>query len=406
MCIHRTTGAQRAVKVLRKSNMDEDEKRMLFNEINILKELDHPNIVKMYEFFEDDKRYYLVQEICKGGELFDEIIARGKFTERDAALLIKQVLSCINYCHQNNIVHRDLKPENILLEQNKAFDQIKIIDFGTSLVYDPSKKLDEKLGTPYYIAPEVLNKKYGNKCDIWSIGVIVYILLCGSPPFSGQTDNDIMKAVRAGKVNFEGKGFSPVAIDFMQSLLTYDQEQRPTAEDSLKHKWIAELAQVTVDETVAISALNNLKTFRADETMKQATYAYIASQLLSKTKKEELAKVFKAFDKNGDGKLSMDEVKQGYLDHYGKIMSDEEVETMFNSVDADKSGFIDYTEFIVATVNSEEFNSNEFLQAAFKLFDKDGSGSISGDEIKAVLGFTGGSKSSAEDAKAIDAILK
>jgi len=215
-----------------------------------------------------------------------------------------------------------------------------------------------------------------------------------------------MKAVRAGKVNFEGKGFSPVAIDFMQSLLTYDQEQRPTAEASLGHKWITELAQVTVDETVAISALNNLKTFRAEETMKQATYAYIASQLLSKTKKEELAKVFKAFDKNGDGKLSMDEVKQGYLDHYGKIMSDEEVETMFNSVDADRSGFIDYTEFIVATVNSDEFTSNEFLQAAFKLFDKDGSGSISGDEIKAVLGFNGGSKSSAEDAKAIDAILK
>ncbi len=99
MCVHRETGAQRAVKVLRKSHMDEDEKRMLFNEINILKELDHPNIVKMYEFFEDEKRYYIVTEICKGGELFDEIIARGKFTERDAAILMKQVFSCVNYCH-------------------------------------------------------------------------------------------------------------------------------------------------------------------------------------------------------------------------------------------------------------------------------------------------------------------
>jgi len=137
--------------------------------------------------------------------------------------------------------------------------------------------------------------------------------------------------------------------------------------------------------------------------MKQATYAYIASQLLSKTKKEELAKVFKAFDKNGDGKLSMEEVKQGYLDHYGKIMSDEEVETMFNAVDADRSGFIDYTEFIVATVNSEEFNSNEFLQAAFKLFDKDGSGSISADEIKQVLGF---GKGGSGDEASINAILK
>jgi calcium-dependent protein kinase len=134
----------------------------------ILKEIDHPNIVKMYEFFEDEKRYYLVTDICKGGELFDEILQRGKFSERDGAVLMKQVLSCINYCHQNNIVHRDLKPENILLEQNKEFDQIKIIDFGTSLVYEPNKNLDEKLGTPYYIAPDVLNKNYNSKCDIWS----------------------------------------------------------------------------------------------------------------------------------------------------------------------------------------------------------------------------------------------
>lgn len=168
--------------------MDEDETRMLFNEINILRELDHPNIVKMYEFFEDEKRYYIVTEICKGGELFDEIIARGKFTEKDAAVLMKQVLSCVNYCHKNHIVHRDLKPENILLEQNKDFDQIKIIDFGTSLLFDSAKSLDEKLGTPYYIAPEVLNKKYNEKCDIWSCGVIVYILLSGMPPFNGQSD--------------------------------------------------------------------------------------------------------------------------------------------------------------------------------------------------------------------------
>lgn len=129
-----------------------------------------------------------LSRICKGGELFDEILQRGKFSEKDGAVLMKQILSCINYCHKNKIVHRDLKPENILLEQNKEFDQIKIIDFGTSLVYDPNKQLDEKLGTPYYIAPEVLNKNYGEKCDIWSCGVICYILLSGQPPFNGQSD--------------------------------------------------------------------------------------------------------------------------------------------------------------------------------------------------------------------------
>jgi len=392
MCVHRESQAQRAVKVLRKSHMDEDEKRMLFNEINILKEIDHPNIVKMYEFFEDDKRYYLVTEICKGGELFDEILQRGKFSERDGAVLMKQVLSCINYCHSNNIVHRDLKPENILLEQNKEFDQIKIIDFGTSLVYDPAKSLDEKLGTPYYIAPEVLNKNYNSKCDIWSCGVITYILLSGMPPFNGQSDQEIMKKVRAGAFSFDDKVWNNISDnckDFIRQLLTFKADDRPTASDILKHPWIVELATVAVDESAALGALDNLKSFNADSTMKQATFAFIASQLLSKGERDNLAKVFKAFDKNGDGKLSMVEVKEGYLEHYGKIMSDEEVENMFNAVDTDKSGFIDYSEFVVAAMNENQLTSNEKLQAAFKMFDKDGSGIISPDEIKDVLSFGG-----------------
>ena len=134
VCVHRESGAQRAVKVLRKSHMDDDEKKMLFNEINNLKDLDHPNILKMYEFFEDEKRYYIVQESCRGNDLFDELLARGRFTERDTAVIIKQVLSCVHYCHQNNIVHRDIKAENILLEQNKEGERIKLIDFGTALV--------------------------------------------------------------------------------------------------------------------------------------------------------------------------------------------------------------------------------------------------------------------------------
>jgi calcium-dependent protein kinase len=406
MCVHRENGAQRAVKVLRKSNMDEDEKRMLFNEINILKEIDHPNIIKMYEFFEDEKRYYLVTEICKGGELFDEILQRGKFSERDAAVLMKQVLQCINYCHQNHIIHRDLKPENILLEQNKEFDQIKIIDFGTSLVFDPSRTLDEKLGTPYYIAPEVLNKNYDNKCDIWSCGVITYILLSGMPPFNGQSDQEIMKKVRQGSFSFEDKAWSQISDkckDFITKLLTYNKDERPDAQQMLAHPWLTELAQLSVDQGLAFNVLDNMKGFKADQTLKQATYAFIASQLLSKSEKDNLAKVFKAFDTNGDGKLSMDEVKTGYLDHYGKVMSDQEVEDMFNSVDTDKSGFIDYSEFVVAALNERQLTSNEKLMAAFKMFDKDGSGTITGDEIKEVLTFGGASTMSAQ---AIDQILK
>ena len=122
LVVHRESGTERRVKILKKSHMDPYEIRMFFNEISILKELDHPNIIKMYEFFEDSKRFYIVMDIMKGGELFDIIEESGPMSERDCSLLMKQVLACVNYCHNNNVIHRDLKPENILMEQNKGPD--------------------------------------------------------------------------------------------------------------------------------------------------------------------------------------------------------------------------------------------------------------------------------------------
>lgn len=161
--------------------MDIEEKTDLFNEVELLKNFDHPNILKMYEFFEDKNRYFMVTENCSGGELFDQIGKIGNFRERDAAHLIKQVLSCLNYCHLKNVVHRDMKPENILLESSNSadYDRIKITNFSSSAICDPNGKLEEIVGAPYYIAPEVLSRNYNSKCDIWSCGVITYILLCG-----------------------------------------------------------------------------------------------------------------------------------------------------------------------------------------------------------------------------------
>ena len=185
-----------------------------------------------------------VRRICKGGELFDEILQRGKFSERDAAVLMKQVLSCINYCHQANIVHRDLKPENILLEQNKEFDQIKIIDFGTSLVYDPNRNLEEKLGTPYYIAPEVLKGSYTTQCDNWSMGVVLFIMLSGKPPFSGKSNKEIIDNVLRGEYDFNAnpvwENISSLAKEFINKLLTRQADERLTAEEAYNHPWLAE----------------------------------------------------------------------------------------------------------------------------------------------------------------------
>ena len=213
-----------------------------------------------------------------------------------------------------------------------------------------------------------------------------------------------MKKVRTGKFDFADKCWNSISDngkDFIRKLLTYEQDKRPTAEMALQHPWIQELSHVALDASVALGALDNLKGFRADQTLKAATYSFIASQLLSKQEKDNLARVFKAFDKNGDGKLSMDEVKTGYIEHYGRVMSDEDVEKMFKAVDSDNSGFIDYSEFVVAAMNEKQLTTNDKLQAAFKMFDKDGSGVISASEIKEVLGFGGNL-----DNAAIDAIIK
>lgn len=251
-----------------------------------------------------------------------------------------------------------------------------------------------------------MNKNYNSKCDIWSAGVITYILLSGMPPFNGSSDTEIMKKVRSGHFNFDDKCWATIsdnAKDFISKLLTYKPEDRPTADSALRHPWITELSHIKIDETMAINALDNLKGFHCEKTLKQATYAFIASQLLSKQEKDNLARVFKAFDKNGDGRLSIEEVKEGYLEHYGRIISDEEVEKMFAAVDTDGSGFIDYSEFVVAAMNEQQLTTNDKLQAAFKMFDKDGSGIITADEIKEVLQFGGTNQL---NTAAINAIIK
>ena len=204
-CVNIKTKIVHAVKVMEKSKMDKNEKIRLSYEIDILKNLDHPNIVKLYEVFEDDRNIYLVTELCTGGELFD-IISDRTFTEREAADIIKQVLQAIAYCHKQKVAHRDMKPENILIDSTESNKMVvKIIDFGTSQVFDAKEKMTQAFGTCYYVAPEVLQEVYTEKCDIWSIGVILYILLSGEPPFNGVDDTAILDQVKLGLYSFKNE---------------------------------------------------------------------------------------------------------------------------------------------------------------------------------------------------------
>jgi len=248
--------------------------------------------------------------------------------------------------------------------------------------------MTQTYGTAYYIAPEVLNSEYNEKCDVWSIGVIMYILLSGRPPFDGNDDREIVKCVKVGQYTM-GSEFKNVSVDgkdLIKKMLTYDMNSRISAEEGLNHPWIKKKVNEPVDTQATINALSNLRHFRAEQKMQQAAITFIVSQLASKEDMNELHKAFKALDKNSDGKLSREELVEGYKQIMGEIAAEQEVDRIMAIADADGSGEIDYSEFVVATINKRKLLSEEKLTAAFKLFDKDGSGSISAEEVKEVLG--------------------
>lgn len=270
--------------------------------------------------------------------------------------------------------------------------KIKIIDFGTSQQYKVGgkAKMEERYGTPYYIAPDVLNKSYNEKCDIWSLGVILYILLVGYPPFNGSEDKKIIDAVKKGVYTLDEPEWDDVsseAIDLVKKCLTYDPEKRTSASEALEHPWFKKFAKgEKVKKSLASKALSNLKNFRAEQKLKQATLAFIVSQCLTKEETDKMGEIFAAMDKNNDGMLSKEEISEGYEEHFGIPIDDEELDKIFSAIDTDGSGAIDYSEFLMATMNEQQLMSKEKLKQAFKMFDKDNSGTISKQEIRDALG--------------------
>ena len=389
---HRVTGETRAVKTIHKKNLrSEEERQTFFNEVSVLRSIDHPNVLKLYEFYQDDKNYYLITEFCSGGELFDRIINSGHFSEALAARYMKQILSVVAYCHERNIVHRDLKPENFLLDTAEEDANLKVIDFGTAQFFTQGVHMTQKFGTPYYIAPEVLRKNYTHLCDIWSAGVNMYILLCGFPPFGGQTDEQILKRVAVGRYPFpspEWDSISFEAKDLISRMLDMDLARRITATEALQHPWLDNASRTPINTNTAKALFQNLKNFRTERKLQKATLSFIISQLSTKQDREEMLELFKSLDKDSSGTLSKAELVEGFSLIFENHVEDveNEVDSIIAQVDVNQSGEVDYSEFVLATMNKQKLLSKEKLEAAFKTFDLDSSGAISADELKAILG--------------------
>jgi len=389
---HRQLNEIRAMKITNKKS--ESSK----SEIEILRKISHPNITNVYEIFEDSKKYYIMMEYLQGGELFEAITKAGSFSEFSAGKIMKQLLAAVNYLHNNNIVHRDLKPENIMLtsEPKEGNYEIKLIDFGAARQFIPGKKIKKFIGTSYYIAPEVLKENYDEKCDVWSCGVILYILLCGYPPFNGNTNIDIYHNIQTQNPNFSGDEWEDItyeAITLIKNMLNKNPNKRYSIDDCLKHKWFSllddnekNLGSKSHFKQIQYVAISHMAKFIQENRFKKAVLQFISNQFDIQKEEGDLREIFKSLDTSGKGQLDQqiftDKLIELYGENDGKVLG----ESIFANLDLDGSGKISYDEFLSAMINSKKVVTDERLEKAFKIFDKDHNGKLSVDEIISVFG--------------------
>ena len=394
---NRITDIMRAMKIIKKNPHDtkKDEEEII-NEINILKTMDHPNIVKLFEFYSNNETYNIIMEYCKGGKLYNEIRNYAPFDEKYSAYVMYQIFSAINYCHNMNIIHRDLKPENILIvNRNKKYNypNIKICDFGMSKIVEKHSMQNKVVGTIYYVAPEVLNKKYDEKCDLWSCGVIMYILLTKKPPFKGDNYEEVMENILKGEYDIESPPLDKIsknALDLLQKLLTKDISKRISAQEALDHPWFKEqesknLFNEILDENIVEKLLSNLKKYKKVSILQETALAYLVHNFPQMKEVINACKLFNQIDLNADGKITQQELYEGLRSRIKSDTLEEDIKKIFQKLDMDGNGFIEYEEFVRAAVSKEKFMGENVLKFAFRFFDKDNSGKIDFEEIEKIF---------------------
>ncbi|KAI3823385.1 hypothetical protein L1987_04820 [Smallanthus sonchifolius] len=384
LCVEKTTGKQFACKSIAKRKLlTEEDVEDVRREIEIMHHLSgHPNVVSIQGAYEDSVAVHLVMELCSGGELFDRITKKGHYSERKAADLIRTIVGVIEACHSLGVMHRDLKPENFLFVDEDEDSPLKTIDFGLSVFFKPGETFTDVVGSPYYVAPEVLLKKYGLEADIWSAGVILYILLCGVPPFWGESENEIFEEVLRGKLDFSSDpwpSISESAKDLVRKMLIRDPRKRITPHGVLCHPWISEDG-VAPDKPLDSAVLSQLTQFSAMNKLKKMALRVIASKL-SEEEIAGLKQMFKIIDADNSGYITFEELKAG-LKRFGSNLNDSEIYDLMQSADIDNSGTIDYGEFVAATLHINKVDRGNYLFAAFSYFDKDDSGFITLDELQ------------------------
>lgn len=374
-----------AVKAFKLTGVTKEKKQELATEAEIFLSMDHPHIVRLYDVYETSETLSLVMECMEGGELFDRVTERKIFSEKDAAGTTNQMLLAVNYLHGRGIVHRDLKLENFLYER-KDTDFLKLIDFGFSNIWVKHTKMELSCGTLSYVAPEVLNKSYTSQCDLWSLGVIVFILLVGYMPFSGSSEKVTIDAIKAGKYTVRKDRWSrvtPQGFDFVRKLLKVNPEERMTATAALDHPWLTTRSGLVRRSSVDESMADSLVAFANESRFRRACMQLMAWSLTAE-ERAEVRGAFLEMDSDKTGTIKLWELKQVLLERFS--MPEDESTKVFKALQTTNDNEIHYSDFLAAMVAGRLRLHEELLDDVFRRFDTDGTGKISPENLKALLG--------------------
>ena len=434
VCLKENPETIRAMKIIPKENIMEEQSQKLLDEIQILRKLEHPNIMKIYEYFNDSKNIYIVSELCDQGDLLGKMIKLGSMSEVVVKFLMGQILNAVSYLHDNRVFHGDIKLENVMLyktskKQGRRFTklnkdlnssyklqqdienlykdktqklrssivfvedmtdyEVKLIDFGCSKFLQKKKnnKMSGIVGTSIYCSPEVIDDLYDERSDEWSCGVLMYILLCGEPPFQGETEEEIFANVKKGYIDFSKSKFNNVSencIDLIKKLLCSNRKTRIKASEALNHNFFTE----NFNPSKALTQnkdLNILKRFirleKLPSKLHEVVIAYCCFNFINKEEEKQLRELFRFMDTDNKNKLTMEDFKKAFR-QANLMVSKYELKKIMNILDSDGSNLIEYQEFLRAICDKKSLFKEENLKAVFAVIDKDKKGYATAADIQ------------------------
>ena len=357
-----------AIKTLKKEGIPPYQFSLLKSEVTILSNLDHPNIVKYFGTFEDEHYIHIVMEYLKGHDLY-KIISLKKYTgfdEKDMCKIIQQLLKALSFIHSKNIVHRDIKPENILFSNKRDYTSLRLIDFGLATSGNKDKK---SVGTPYYMAPEMINGESCAKSDVWSVGVIVYLMLTGKYPFNGTEDSNLFEIIK--KENYDvgpldESECSEEAKDFIDKCLKKNIDDRISTSDALKHPWILKFNAKNDSNLLNTDTVGTLLDFANKSALQKEIYYFIAKV----SKENDIVKIkqfFNSLDSTNSGTLTLEKIETAF-NKIGIKISENDLKLIWEGLDFHKDGCVNYSEFVAAMISSYNFEKEEKLWSVFNLF--------------------------------------